>query len=74
MPDNAVSEVFYDAWEETKVIQHDAGYNGTQLNKWAKAFGTIVTDILDRAKLPEKPGKLELPELCAQLQKPGVEG
>ena len=72
LTDEAIAEVFYDAWDEPKTIHHEAGYNGTQLNKWATAVGWPVREIMDRAALATRPGKLELPD--AQLQKPGAEG
>jgi len=62
LPDEAIAEVFHDAWDEPKVVHHDAGYNGTKLNMWARTLGNKVTEVMDRARLPGKLGRLTMPD------------
>ena len=60
MPDGALSECFEFEHEE-KITKPDK-WNMTKVKKWARTLGKPVLDILDRARLPGKPGNLTFPD------------
>ena len=59
----AYKESWVEEWiKETTVAAH---WDMQQVKKWARTLGKPVLDILDRARLPGKPGKLEFAEVPA---------
>ena len=60
LSDAALAECWVAEWEKTTVIE--AHWDFTKLNKHARDVGKPVTDVMDPARLPGKPGKLELVE------------
>ena len=63
LSDDSYKECWVEAWaKETIVAAH---WDMQQVKKYARMLGKSVQDILDRARLPGKPGKLEFAEVPA---------
>jgi hypothetical protein len=53
-------EIYEQGWEPEYQKPMPAKFNMVQVNKWGRKYGKPVTDIIDAARLPDGPARLQI--------------